>query len=401
VNPRPAGPTRRSDTIARTAYVATYPPRRCGIATFTHHLGASTGSREIVALHPVDQVGPYPSEVHHRIRRDELGDYVATAAALTQCVDVASIQHDYSIWGGPDGAHVVDFARALRVPSVVTLHSVPRTPTTDQRAILLDLVGEAAATVVMSRAAATLLTTTYGVDARRVEVIPHGVPNVALADPETMKPGLGLQGRTVLLSFGLLGPGKGYELALDALPEIAAADPTVLYVILGETHPDERAGAGEAYRAGLVEQVRRLKIGNHVQFVDRYVGRVELIRWLEAADVFITPYPDLDRVVSGTLSYAMGAGRAVVSTPYACAVEMLADERGIIVPAGSPAALAAAVIDLLADPERRREMGRRAHGYTRGMIWTTVAAEYTRLFEQVAGERARPVGAIPLAAFGA
>lgn len=393
--------TRRSDNIARTAYVATYPPRRCGIATFTHDLAASTGSREIVALHPLEQVGPYPSEVHHRIRRDEAGDYAATATALTRCVDVASIQHDYEIWGGPDGALVIDFARSLRVPAVVTLHSVLQAPTPNERAVLMELIETAAATVVMSRAASMLLTTTYGADARRIAVIPHGIPNVGLVDPETMKPGLGLAGRTVMLSFGLLDRGKGYELALDALPEIVAAHPTVMYVIVGATHPSLLSREGDAYRADLVEQVRRLKLGNHVQFVDRFVGRVELIRWLEAADVFVTPYPNPDQTASGTLSYAMGAGRAVVSTPYAHAVELLAEGRGIIVPPGSPTALADAVIGLLGDPERRREMGRRAYEHTRGMVWSAVGAEYLQLFAQVAGEHARPIGAIPLATIGA
>ncbi len=303
--------------------MSTYPPRRCGIATFTLDLATATGEREIVALHAPEQTAPYPIEVHHRIRRDEPGDYTHAARVLERCVDAVSIQHEYGIWGGPDGAQVIDFARTLRLPAVATLHTVLQHPTAGQRAILKQLIDSVAATVVMSRSAAALLTSAYGVDARRLEIIPHGVPDLPLVDPETVKPSLGVDGRMVILSFGLLGQGKGYELALDALPAVVAAHPTALYVVVGATHPDLLRTEGEAYRQTLVAQVHRLGLERHVRFVDRFVGRVELTHWLEAADVFVTPYPNLDQIVSGTLSYAMGAGRAIVSTPYAYATELL------------------------------------------------------------------------------
>ena len=186
-------------------------------------------------------------------------------------------------------------------------------------------------------------------------MIPHGVPELPLVDPVTVKPALGLEGRKVILSFGLLGPGKGYELALAALPDVVAVDPSVLYVVVGATHPDLLRSQGEAYRETLVAAVARLGLERHVRFVHpRYVGRVELRKWLEAADVFVTPYPNLDQIVSGTMSYAMGAGRAIVSTPYAYARELLADGRGVLVPPASPVALAAALNDLLADPALAR-----------------------------------------------
>jgi glycosyltransferase involved in cell wall biosynthesis len=398
VGPRDADPIERSRVIVRIAYTSTYPPRRCGIATFTRDLAASTGSREIVALHPPEQPTPYPLEVHHRIRRDELADYKQAAHALDDCVDVVSIQHEYGIWGGEDGAYVLDFVDALYVPTVTTLHTVLRDPTAGQRAILSELVARTDTSVVMSRSAASLLSSVYGVDPRRVQVIPHGVPDLPLVDPATIKPGLGVEGRQVILSFGLLGPGKGYELALDALPDVVAANPTALYVVVGATHPDLLRNEGEAYRETLQRQVRKLGMQKHVQFVDRFVGRVELTRWLEAADIFVTPYPKLDQIVSGTLSYAMGAGRAIVSTPYAYATELLADGRGVLVSPGSPSGLASALNDLLGDPELRAAIGRRAYEHSRKMVWSAVGAEYNRLFGQIAANARMAVQPAPLAA---
>jgi glycosyltransferase involved in cell wall biosynthesis len=341
-----------------------------------------------VVLHPADQAGgAYPIEVHHRIRKDEREDYIRTARALSRCVDVVSVQHEYGIWGGQDGAHVNAFVRALDVPAVATLHTILRHPTASQRAVLTELVGLTEATVVMSQSAADLLSKVYGVDRNRLQVIPHGVPDLPLVDAATAKPALGVTGRQVILSFGLLGPGKGYELAIAALPEVVAAHPDVLYVVVGATHPDLLRSEGETYRQGLVDAVARLGLKRHVRFEDRYVGRVELTQWLEAADIFVTPYPNLDQIVSGTLSYAMGAGRAVVSTPYAYARELLANGRGVLVPAASPATMATALSDLLGDPDRRAAIGRRAYAHSRGMVWSAVGAKYRDLLAGVAAPK--------------
>ncbi len=315
-------------------------------------------------------------------------DYTHVARALSECgVDVVSIQHEYGIWGGDDGAYVLDFVRALRQPAVTTLHTVLRHPTPSERRILTELVDASAATVVMSQAAASLLTRAYAVDPARLDIIAHGVPNLPLVAPDTVKPRLGLQGRQVILSFGLLGPGKGYESAIAAMPAVVKAMPSASYVILGATHPDLLRREGEAYRRRLEAAAAALGVTDHVQFVDRFVGRVELGTWLEAADIFVTPYPNLDQIVSGTLSYAMGAGKAVVSTPYAYARERLANGRGRLVPAGSPEALAETFIGLLRDPVLRGSLGRRAYEYSRSMVWSEVGAEYRRVFARAA----RPV----------
>jgi len=372
--------------------VSTYPPRRCGIATFTSDLAAATGGGEIAVLHPGDDPPFYPSEVEHRIRKEEHSDYVRTSRSLSDCADVVSIQHEYGIWGGEDGENVLEFVRGLRVPAVTTLHTVLRDPTPRQRAVLLELIRLSEATVVMSSSAADLLRESYGVQRDSVHVIPHGVPDLPLVNPETVKPGLGVGNRKVILSFGLLGPGKGLELAIDALPAVAAAHPSVLYVIVGATHPALVEREGEAYRTSLVDRIRRVGMADHVQFIDRFVGKPELSQWLEAADVFVTPYPNLGQIVSGTLSYAMGAGRAIVSTPYAYASELLAGGRGILVRPGSVTDLAAALTQLLGDPALRHEIGRRAYDYSRTMIWSAVGARYRALFSQLADAAAPASG---------
>ncbi len=396
-----ADSTREEPVIARTAFDSTYPPRRCGIATFTQDLSSATGDREIVALDPAGHQLPYSLEVHHRIRRDERSDYARTARSLGNCVEAVSIQHEFGIWGGADGRYVLDFVDALSIPAVTTLHTVLREPIAGQRVVLSELIARSDATVVMSRSAAAVLRTVYGIDGRELDVIPHGVPDLPLVDPASVKSGLGVDGREVILSFGLLGPGKGLELALDALPAVVAEHPAVCYVIVGATHPELVRLEGEAYRSRLEGQVDALGMRDHVRFVDRFVGRVELTRWLEAADVFVTPYPKLDQIVSGTLSYAMGAGRAIVSTPYTYAAELLADGRGVLVEPGSPESLAIALNDILGDPELRSALGRRAHAYSRRMVWSAVGDAYRAVFDRVTGSASTSRASATLAAVGA
>lgn len=337
-------------------------------------------------MHPAEQAPFYPAEVHHRIRKDEASDYLRTARSLNDCVDVVSVQHEYGIWGGQDGERAIDFVRALRVPVVATLHTVLRDPSPHQRVVLRELVSIAEASVVMSSSAADLLRTAYGVDPRRVRIIPHGVPNLELVDAATRKSALGVAGRDVILSFGLLGPGKGYELAIDALPAVVTEHPKALYVMVGATHPDLILREGEAYRKSLADRVATLGMEDHVQFIDRFVAKSELAQWLQAADVFVTPYPNMAQIVSGTLSYAMGAGRAVVSTPYAYAAELLADGRGVLVQPGSADSLANGLNAVLGDPVLRGTIGRRAYQHSRSMVWSAVGAEYRALFAEVAAQ---------------
>ena len=375
-----------------TVFVSTYPPRHCGIATFARDLADSTGNFEIAALQAPGDPDVYPSEVCHRIRRDVLADYIEVAHDLNRSgVGAVSIQHEYGIWGGDDGEFVLDFVGALTKPVVTTLHTVPQNPSARQRAILVNLVKLSAASVVMSQSAARLLTRVYGIAPNRLDVVPHGVPNLPLVAPDTIKPGLGLAPGPVILSFGLLGPGKGYETVIEAMPSVIAADPAARYVVLGATHPELLRHEGEAYRTRLMRLADALGVYENVLFVDRYVTRTELGTWLEAADIFVSPYPNREQIVSGTLAYAMSAGKAVVSTPYPYAVEMLEGGRGRLVADGSSKDFAEVISELLLDPDTRSQLGRRAYDFSRAMIWPEVGDRYSRIFSRVGATEARPV----------
>jgi glycosyltransferase involved in cell wall biosynthesis len=310
-------------------------------------------------------------------------DYAAAANSLNDCgVKVVSLQYGDDIWGGEDGVYLLDFIRTLQVPMVATLHDVPGKPSPAQRLILTELVDRAAATIVMSAAAAAEMGRTYGISADRLDIVPHGVPHLPLVAADTIKPRVGLQGRAVILSFGFLDPSKGYEAVIDAMPAVAEAVPSALYVIMGATDPDRLARDGDKYRATLEARVAARGVGQNVRFVDRFVGRVELGNWLEAADVITTPYLDLDRTVAATLSFAMAAGKPIVSTPYAYAIEMLSPDRGRLVPPGSSGELARTFIELLLDPELRASMGRLAYEHSRGMVWWEIGSRYREIFER-------------------
>jgi glycosyltransferase involved in cell wall biosynthesis len=297
-------------------------------------------------------------------------------------VAVVCLQYGNDIWGGEDGSYILDFVRVLQIPLVVTLHEVPSKPSPALRLILTEVVDRAAATIVMSAAAAAEMTRSFGVPADRLDIVPHGVPHLPQVAADTIKPRVGLQGRAVILSFGFLDPSKGVESIIDAMPAVVEAVPTALYVVMGATDPDRLARDGDKYRATLEARVASRGIGQNVRFIDRFVGRVELGNWLEAADVIVTPYLDLDRTVAATLSFAMAAGKPIVSTPYAYAKEMLLPDRGRLVAPGSSAELSATIIDLLRDPELRASIGRRAYEHSRGMVWWEIGSKYREIFER-------------------
>ncbi len=338
-----------------------------------------------MALHRPDEPALYPAEVHHRIRHDDRGDYSRAARLLNDSdVEVVCLQHEFGIWGGEAGSFVLDFVRALRKPFVVTLHTVLRRPGALQQRIVEELTERSAATVVMSRSASALLQGPRRFHRSNVEVVPHGVPDLPLRDPATMKPRLGLGPQPLILSFGLLGRGKGYESVIEAVPLVAARIPDVRYVVLGATHPAMLRDEGEAYRHSLQALAAERGVADKVVFVDKFVSQAELGEWLMAADIFVTPYPNLEQIVSGTLSYALGAGKAIVSTPYAYAVEMLEGGRGILVEPGSSQALADAFVRILGDEWLRRTLSLTAYRHSRQMVWSQVAERYRAIFRKVA-----------------
>jgi len=378
------------------AYVATYPPTECGIATFTKDIVTSVAKYTpfskptVVAVKRREEIETYGRVVRCQILRDDRQSYLDAAKFLNDSsVDIVSIQHEYGIFGGIEGDHILDLIRALEKPAVATLHTVLHNPTPDQKHVLQALAYLCEVVVVMVRTGRQILIDTYGIDPKKITIIQHGVPNVHRVPTVTVKKALGIADRKILSSFGLINRGKGIEYAIEAVARIAARYPNVLYLVLGETHPGVRAWEGETYRNELLDTVRRLRLENHVRFSNRFLSLNELVRFLCATDVYITPYLNKDQIVSGTLAYALGCGKAIVSTPYLYAEEALADGRGVLVDFRSPDAIADAVIDLLGDPARKQQMEDLAYKYGRRTAWFNVAIDYLDMFHRVL-QRTRP-----------
>jgi glycosyltransferase involved in cell wall biosynthesis len=370
--------------------VGTAPPRRCGIATFTDDLRSALTELHPdapavqVALTDVGGAYAYGPDVVFEVQAAQRSDYRTAAAFLDAAdVDVVCVQHEFGIFGGPAGRHVDELLEHLHAPVVTTLHTVLPQPSAELRAATRRLAERSDVLVVLAERAVELLVHGCGIDRAQIRVIPHGVPESPDLDQEQAKASLGLSGRTVLLTFGLLGPDKGIEVVLDALPAVVRDDPQLLYVVVGATHPHVLRDHGDAYRHSLQDRVAALGLSDNVLFVDRYVELEELCRYLAASDVYLTPYHAVGQIVSGTLAYAVGMGCAVVSTPYPYAEELLADGRGVLFPFGDRAALADSLRALLADTSGRRAMAQRAREHGTTMTWPAVAGAYATLFAEV------------------
>lgn len=373
------------------AFLGSFLPRNCGIATFTYDLSNAVSKQAgldqeviVAAMNDVPEGYAYPDVVKFEIRQDHQIDYSRAADFLNfSHIDVVSLQHEYGIFGGEYGSNILTFLRDLARPAVVTCHTVLKEPMPMQKELLCEIAAESEKLVVMSKLAFGFLKDAYGIPSDKIAYIPHGIHDVAFIDPNYYKDKFGVEGRKVLLTFGLLGPHKGIEYMIEALPEIVKRHPKTTYVILGATHPYYVRKEGEAYRLGLQRRVRALGLEDHVLFHPRFVELDELLEYLGATDIFITPYLKLQQITSGSLSYAMGTGKAVISTPYWHAEEMLADGRGCLVPPRDPAALAGAVIGLLDDEVKLTAMRKLAYNHCRGMVWSAVARSYLDLFDEV------------------
>lgn len=372
------------------AYVATYPPTECGIATFTKDVVTSVAKYTpfskptVVAVKRKEEIEPYGRVVRTQIFRDDLQSYLDAAKYLNDSsVDVVSIQHEYGIYGGTQGEYVLDLVRALNKPAVATLHTVLHAPNPDQKRVLQELAELCEVVVVMVRTGRQILIDSYGIDPKKITIIQHGVPNVHRVSTAAVKRSLGIADRKILSTFGLINRGKGIEFAIEAVARVREKHPNVLYLVLGETHPGVRAWEGETYRNDLLELVRRLNLENHVRFNNRFLTLTELVRYLCATDVYVTPYLNKDQIVSGTLAYALGCGKAIVSTPYLYAEEVLADGRGVLVDFRSPDAMANAIIDLLDNPEKKENMEALAYKFGRRTAWFNVAIDYLDLFHRM------------------
>ena len=372
--------------------VSTYPPRACGLATFSQDLRealqeAPDGPGVDVCAIAADgaPVAQRP-EVTYAIRQHEPADYAAAADFVNASAsEAACVQHEFGIFGGPEGRHLLGFLDGLQKPAVTTLHTVLADPPAHYHSALLAVARRSACLVVMSETARRLLVERYGLPERLIRVIPHGIPDVQPARPDEHKGEIDAEGRTVLLTFGLLGRSKGIELMIEALADVARAHPDVLYVVLGATHPEVKRHEGERYREGLEAQVRRLGLEANVRFVNEYAEHDELQRFFRACDVYVTPYPGREQITSGTLAYAVGMGKAVVSTPYFHAEDLLAEGRGRLTPFGDAAALAHHLRELIEDEDERRAIEERAYAYGRGMTWASVGARYRDVLAEVVG----------------
>lgn len=376
------------------AFVSSNLPRRCGIATFSADLISAVKAADprvtcrAAAIDEPNQVRPYGGEVRWRIRQGDASNYRAAAEAINRSsAHIVNVQHEFGLYGtwtaGVYEDHLRPFLEALRKPVVTTLHTVPLEPTPSMRDAIRSAVELSNATVVMADAAAGILADRYGI-AEVPVVIPHGMPAIQPNGRARMKQKLGVLGRTIISTFGLVDPRKGIEYMIGAMPAIVACYPAALYVIAGQTHPELRRHDGEKYRNQLVETVKRLGLQNHVSFIDEYMAQRDIIELLVASDVYVTPYLDPQQITSGTLAYALGAGKAIVSTAFVHAKEALADGRGMLVSFRDSTALAEAIKSLLDHPDRKQALERAAYAYANDMSWPRAGEHWLALMRLVA-----------------
>lgn len=380
----------------KVAIIGNYLPRQCGIATFTTDLcaalSAEYGAIDLLAL-PVNDIEAgysYPARVRFELSEDELASYRRAADFLNLGnIDIVCLQHEYGIFGGLAGSHILELLRHLHMPFVTTLHTVLRDPDPDQRAVMEEIATLSDRLIVMSEHSAEIMHEVFRVPANKIDLIPHGVPDLPFIDPNFYKDCFDTEGKVVLLTFGLLSPNKGIENVIQALPKILAQHSNVVYMVAGATHPHLKRREGERYRLYLQKLALDLGVQDHVIFHNRFVSPQELVELVCAADIYITPYKHKAQVVSGTLAYALSAGKAVISTPYLHAIELLDNERGVLVPFDDPDAVAVKTIELLDCETSRHAMRKRAYLYARDMVWNQVAQKYMRSFERVYNERLR------------
>jgi len=382
------GLMKETSKIHKIAFVGDHLPRKCGIATFTSDLLAAVATAHpqsqcmAVSVNDIPGGYRYPEVVRFEIEEQDLSSYLRAADFLNiNNVDIVCLQHEFGIFGGPAGGHILALLRELRMPVVTTLHTVLREPNSDQRRVMEGLISVSARLVVMVERGRQILKEIYQAPPAKIDLIPHGIPDVGFIDPAYFKDQFGVEGRVVLLTFGLLSPNKGIEYALNALPQILAEFPEVVYIVLGATHPNELREHGEAYRLSLEMLAKKNKVDKNVIFYNQFVELENLEEFIGAADLYITPYLNEAQITSGTLAYTFGAGKAVVSTPYWHAAELLAEGRGVLVPFGDAPAIAREVIGLLRDDTRRHAMRKNAYRIGREMVWSNVAQLYMRSFE--------------------
>ena len=382
--------------INSIAIIGNYLPRQCGIATFTTDLVEALSSEKpdikcwAVVMNDRPDGYSYPEKVRFEIDQNKLSDYeVASEFLNVNQIDIVSVQHEYGIFGGPAGSHILKLLGNLRMPVVTTLHTVLKDPAPEYREVTQKLAELSDKLIVMSNKASDFLKDIYDIPEKKITLIHHGIPDMPFIDPSYYKDNFDVEGKKVILTFGLLSENKGVENVLKALPSVIQKHPDVIYIILGATHPNILKAQGEEYRISLQQLVQKLDIGDHVIFKNRFVELEELCEYLGTADIYITPYLEEAQITSGTLIYAMGTGKAIISTPYWYASEMLADDRGVIVPFKDPDAIAKQIIGLLDNDVKRNTIRKNAYTFCRQAIWKEGAQSYLEVFNKVQLQRSR------------
>jgi glycosyltransferase involved in cell wall biosynthesis len=377
-------------------------PRQCGIATFTTDLcdaiaaeyGAAPGV-SVVAVNDPQSDYRYPARVRFKITESELSSYKAAADFLNSSnVDLVCLQHEYGIYGGKAGSYVLRLLQRLKMPVVTTLHTVLREPDVDQLIVMQEIAARSNRLIVMSEHSSRFLQDVFRVPSRKIDLIPHGIPDLPFAEPASYKDSFST-GKTVLLTFGLLSPNKGFESVIQALPRILSRHRNVVYIIAGATHPHVRRREGDRYRLQLEALAKEFGVEENVVFYNRFVSPQEMAALVGSADIYVTPYRYETQAVSGTLAYALGAGKAIISTPYWHAAELLGDGRGALVPFEDPAAIADTAIELLDNDATREEMRKRAYLYARHMVWNRVAQSYMGAFVRACANLMQPARSAP------
>ena len=378
------------DAKKRVVFISTFPPRKCGIATFTSDLIRTTGVAAqgefeplVVAMRSDDELR-FSDPVKFEIRQNVRSDYICAADYINfSHVDLVSVQHEFGLFGGPAGSYVSLLLKRLKAPIVTTLHTVLNEPTPDYYQALVDVCENSRRVVTMNERGVTMLQEIYGIPAKKIRLIPHGIPDLPFVDSNYYKDKFGLDNRRTILTFGLISKNKGIEMMLRAMPKIIEAEPSVIYIVLGMTHPGVLRHEGESYRFSLQQLVKDLNLQDHVIFHNRFVGDEELHNFLCAADVYVTPYLNREQLTSGTLAFAVGAGKAVVSTPYWAAEELLAENRGRLVPLGDSTGLAREIVTILRDDRLFYSLRRQAYDYGRSRTWPLMGQVYWKLFRGV------------------
>jgi len=379
---------------SRIAVIGNYLPRQCGIATFTTDLcaaiSAEYGTARLMALpvNDTEQGYDYPARVRWSLAQDDLRSYQEAAEFLNfNNIDMVCLQHEYGIFGGPAGSHILQLLRGLKMPVVTTLHTVLREPNPDQLMVMDEIAELSDRLIVMSQLSSQFLQEIFKVPGSKIDMVPHGVPDLPFLDPNFYKDRFGVEGKAVLLTFGLLSPNKGIENVIQALPQILSKHKNVVYMVAGATHPHVLRRDGDQYRSYLQALAKEVGVESNVIFHNRFVSPEEMVEFIGAADIYITPYRHEAQVVSGTLAYALGAGKAVISTPYWHAIELLDDRRGALVPFQDPDAIARKTVELLDTPAIRHAMRKRAYMFARDMVWKSVAQGYMESFARVRSDR--------------